>query len=115
MAPSAVPGCPVVVDALLTPLGPAVPVARAATVVRLSERAVAIDSEHGVLSGDQVAVAFGLPGAASAAPIVAIAVAQGSSALGDRWRIELAFEQLSAADAARIAAFVAHRPFETGL
>ena len=107
-------GCEICVDALVTRIGPAVPVARAATAVRLSERSVTVAIDHWVSPSDQLAVAFSLPGPIPSAPIVAIAVARGSSAAGDRWWTELAFEQLSTADAARIAAYVGHRPFASG-
>ncbi len=114
-APGTTPGCEVFVDALLSPLGPAVPIGCPGTVVRLSERAVTVVGERWLAPCDQLAVAFALPDAAPTSPIVAIAVARWSSAMGDRWRTELAFEQLSTVDARRIAAFVAHRPFATGL
>jgi hypothetical protein len=114
MAPGTAPGCEVCVDALLSPLGPAVPVSSPGTDVRLSERAVTVVGERWLPPSEQLAVAFALPGAAATSPIVAIAVARSSSAAGDRWRTELAFEQLSTTDAQRIAAFVAHRPFATG-
>jgi hypothetical protein len=102
-------GCPVRAEALLSPIGPAVPVGSPGTVVELSPGGLAVEFSRWVAPSDQLAVAFALPDGPDPARIVAITVAREATAAADGWRIDLAFEQLHPADAERIATFLRRR------